>query len=294
MKFARIGIRGHERQAILDSKGTYRDLTVILRSFDDGILDPRARDAVAAADLELLPAADASTRVGPCVANVGKIIGIGLNYADHAKESGMPVPAEPVIFGKPTSAISGPNDPIIIPPGSRHTDWEVELGVVIGKAGSHISENEAARHIAGFCVVNDVSERDFQLNRGGQWIKGKGYDSFAPIGPWLVTPDEIPDPHDLAMWLEVDGTPYQHSSTANMIFGCYEVISYLSRFMSLHPGDIITTGTPAGVGMGQTPPQYLRHGQTVHLGIERLGEQCQQTIDWHPNNSGSREVTSND
>jgi ureidoglycolate lyase len=223
---------------------------------------------------------DPGERVGPCVGQVGKFICIGLNYADHAAESGMAVPEEPVIFFKATSAITGPNDPVIIPRGAEKTDWEVELGIVIGKEARYIDEDAALDHIAGYCLVNDVSERAFQIERAGQWVKGKSADSFGPIGPWLVTRDEIADPQNLGMWLEVDGHRYQDGSTRTMVFGVATLVSYLSQFMSLQPGDVISTGTPPGVGMGQNPQVYLTPGQTIRLGIEGLGEQRQTTVAW--------------
>lgn len=242
------------------------------------MLSESALSVVASADISSLPVVNAGTRVGPCVANVGKFICIGLNFADHAAESGMAVPEEPIVFFKATSAITGPYDPVIIPRNSTKTDWEVELGVVIGKEARYVGEAEALDHVVGYCVVNDVSEREFQLERGGQWVKGKSADSFGPIGPWLVTRDEIPDPQNLAMWLEVDGHRYQDGSTRTMIFGVAQLVSHLSQFMSLQPGDIISTGTPPGVGMGQKPPVYLRPGQNIRLGMEGLGEQAQNVI----------------
>ena len=220
----------------------------------------------------------ADTRIAPCVAGVGKFICIGLNYSDHAAETGAQVPPEPVIFNKWTSAICGPNDDVIIPRNSKKTDWEVELGVVIGKAGRYIDEADAMQHVAGFCVVNDVSEREFQLERSGTWDKGKGCDTFGPLGPWLVTPDEVADPHQLDMWLEVDGKRYQDGNTRTMVYQIPFLISYLSRFMSLQPGDVISTGTPPGVGMGQQPPVYLKPGQRMRLGIDGLGEQHQTVV----------------
>jgi len=221
---------------------------------------------------------DGNPRLGACIGSVGKFICIGLNYADHAAETGAEIPKEPVIFSKWTSSIVGPNDDVEIPRDSVKTDWEVELGVVIGKGGRYISEADALSHVAGYCVINDVSEREFQIERGGTWDKGKGCDTFGPIGPWLVTADEIPDPHQLNLWLEVDGKRYQNGNTRTMIFKVPEIVSYLSRFMSLQPGDIISTGTPPGVGLGQKPPVYLKAGQVMHLGIEGLGEQRQKTV----------------
>jgi 2-keto-4-pentenoate hydratase/2-oxohepta-3-ene-1,7-dioic acid hydratase in catechol pathway len=225
-----------------------------------------------------LPLVEGNPRFGPCVAGIGKFVCIGLNYADHAAESGHPVPDEPVIFMQATSAVCGPDDDVEIPRGSEKTDWEVELGVVIGKPAKHVDDAQALEHVAGYCVINDVSERSFQIERGGQWTKGKSHDTFGPIGPWLVTRDEVPDPQNLGMWLEVDGKRYQDGSTRTMVFGVAFLVSYLSRFMSLRPGDVISTGTPPGVGLGQKPPVYLRPGQTIRLGIEGLGEQTQRTV----------------
>ncbi|MBN3819837.1 fumarylacetoacetate hydrolase family protein, partial [Paraburkholderia sp. Se-20369] len=229
-------------------------------------------------DPETLPPVDCAPCLAACVGRVGKFVCIGLNYSDHAAESGMEVPKEPVVFGKWTSAIAGPNDDVEIPRGAEKTDWEVELGVVIGRGGRDIAEADAPTHVAGYCVVNDVSERAFQLERGGTWDKGKGCDTFGPLGPWLVTPDEVPDPHALRLWLDVDGRRYQDGTTATMIFRVPFLVSYLSRFMSLQPGDVISTGTPPGVGLGQKPPVYLRAGQVMTLGITGLGEQRQRTV----------------
>ena len=241
-------------------------------------LSAAALDRLRAVDPSTLPLVDGDPRLGPCVGGVGKFICIGLNYADHAAESGLKVPPEPVMFMKATSAICGPNDPVEIPRGSEKTDWEVELGVVIGTAGKYVTEGEAMAHVAGYCVVNDVSERAFQTERSGQWTKGKSHDTFGPIGPWLVTADEVADPQNLAMWLEVDGHRYQDGSTRTMVYQVPFLISYLSQFLSLQAGDVISTGTPPGVGMGQKPPRYLRPGQTMRLGIEGLGEQTQVTV----------------
>ena len=239
-------------------------------------LDPDALSRLAALDVDALPIIDGNTRLGPPVAGTGKFICIGLNYADHAAESNMPVPAEPIVFNKWTSCIVGPDDDIQIPRGSTKTDWEVELGVVIGAPASDVAEAEAMAHVAGYCVVNDVSEREWQLERGATWDKGKGFDSFGPIGPWMVTADEIADPQDLSMWLEVDGKRYQDGSTRTMVFGVAALVSYCSRLMTLMPGDVITTGTPPGVGMGQNPKVFLKGGETMRLGIEGLGEQTQR------------------
>jgi len=280
MKLLRIGAKGAEKPAIVHSDGTIRDLSSVVGDIAGDALTDEGLATIAAADLAALPVLDADSRIGPCVGHVGKFICIGLNYADHAAESGMAVPEEPIIFFKATSAITGPNDPVIIPKGSEKTDWEVELGIVIGKTARYIGEDAAMDHVAGYCLVNDVSERAFQIERAGQWVKGKSADSFGPIGPWLVTRDDIADPQNLAMWLEVDGHRYQDGSTRTMVFGVAHLVSYLSQFMSLQPGDIISTGTPPGVGMGQTPPVYLKAGQTIRLGIEGLSEQTQTTVAW--------------
>lgn len=280
MKLLRIGVRGAETPALLHSDGTIRDLSGVVGDITGDVLTDEGLAAIAAADIAALPVLDAESRIGPCVGHVGKFICIGLNYADHAAESGMAVPAEPIIFFKATSAITGPNDPVIIPKGGEKTDWEVELGIVIGKEARYIGEDEALDHVAGYCLINDVSERAFQIERWGQWVKGKSADSFGPIGPWLVTKDEVCDPQNLSMWLEVDGHRYQDGSTRTMVFGIAKLVSYLSQFMSLQPGDIISTGTPPGVGMGQKPPVYLKPGQMIRLGIEGLGVQTQKTVSW--------------
>ncbi|MBZ9568980.1 MULTISPECIES: fumarylacetoacetate hydrolase family protein [Modicisalibacter] len=278
MKLLRVGPPGQEKPALLAEDGTLRDLSGQIDDLAGDVLAAARLRALAALPIDSLPMIDADTRIGPCVGRIGKFICIGLNYADHAAESGAEVPAEPVVFNKWTSAVCGPDDDVVLPRGSQKTDWEVELGVVIGKGGRYIEEAEAMSHVAGFCVVNDVSEREYQLERCGSWDKGKGCDTFGPLGPWLVTPDEITDPHDLNLWLEVDGKRYQDGSTRTMVYKVPFLISYLSRFMSLQPGDVISTGTPPGVGMGQTPPTYLRAGQTMRLGIDGLGEQRQRVV----------------
>jgi ureidoglycolate lyase len=276
MKLLRVGAPGLEKPAILHSDGTYRDLSSIVPELRGLVLTPEGMSRIRAADPSKLPVLDQNLRIGPCVDQVGKFICIGLNYADHAAETGAPIPAEPIIFMKATSAIIGPNDDVIIPKNAIKPDWEVELGIVIGKEARYIDEKDAFDHIAGYCVVNDVSERHFQTERGGQWDKGKGCDTFGPIGPWLVTTDEVPDPQNLKMWLEVDGHRYQNGSTKTMIFGVATCVAYVSQFMSLQPGDIITTGTPPGVGMGIKPePVWLKPGNVMRLGIEGLGEQTQ-------------------
>ncbi|MFZ1425404.1 MAG: fumarylacetoacetate hydrolase family protein [Geminicoccaceae bacterium] len=278
MKLLRYGPKGAEKPGVLDDDGRIRCLAAVLPDLDATTLTPEMLQSLRGRNLAELPVVDGSPRLGACVGRVGKFICIGLNYADHAAESGLQVPPEPVIFMKATSAVCGPTDDVEIPRGSEKTDWEVELGVVIGKVAKYVTEAEALEHVAGYCVVNDVSERAFQVERSGQWTKGKSHDTFGPIGPWLVTRDEVPDPQDLAMWLEVDGHRYQDGSTRTMVYKVPFLISYLSQFMSLQPGDVISTGTPPGVGMGQKPPVYLRPGQTIRLGIQGLGEQAQRTV----------------
>lgn len=275
MKLLRYGPAGQEKPGILDQNGVIRDLSNHVTDVAGEALSDAMLSDLRAIDLESLPAVTNDPRIGACVGNVGKFICIGLNYADHAAESGMELPQEPVIFFKATSAITGPNDTVDIPRNSVKTDWEVELGVVIGKHTKYVSEAEALDHVAGYCVVNDLSERDFQLHRSGQWVKGKSADTFGPIGPWLVTRDEIADPQALPMYLEVNGHRYQDGNTNTMHFNVATVISHLSQFMSLQPGDVISTGTPPGVGMGQTPETYLKPGDKMELGIEGLGIQRQ-------------------
>jgi 2,4-diketo-3-deoxy-L-fuconate hydrolase len=276
MKLLRYGPPGQEKPGLLDATGKIRDLSGVVGDIAGETLTPAGLAKLAALDASNLPVVPESVRLGACVGKVGKFICIGLNFSDHAAESNLPAPAEPVVFGKWTSAMIGPNDAIEIPRGSQKTDWEVELGVVIGTHGRYVAEADALSHVAGYCVINDVSEREYQLERGGTWDKGKGCDTFGPTGPWLVTKDEVPDPHALGMWLEVDGKRYQNGHSGNMIFRIPHLISYLSTMMSLHPGDVISTGTPAGVGLGQKPPVYLRPGNVVRLGIDKLGEQRQQ------------------
>lgn len=278
MKLLRYGAAGQEKAGLLDAEGKIRSLDGVVEDVAGASLEPDALAKVAALDPTTLPLVEGDPRIGPCVGRVGKFICIGLNYADHAAESGMELPPEPVIFMKATSAISGPFDPVEIPRGSEKSDWEVELGVVIGSHTKYVSEDDALDHVAGYCVVNDLSERDYQIERAGQWVKGKSCDTFAPLGPYLVTSDEVADPQDLKLWLEVDGHRYQDGSTNTMVFGVKQLVSYLSQFMSLQPGDIISTGTPPGVGLGQKPPTYLKAGQTMRLGIEGLGEQEQTTV----------------
>ncbi len=282
MKLLRYGLPGQEKPGVLDAQGRVRDLSGHIADVGGAALLPQQLQALRALNLDSLPLVagtpQSDLRLGPCVAGVGKFICIGLNYSDHAAESGMQVPPEPVVFNKWTSAICGPDDTVEIPRGSLKTDWEVELGVVIGQGGRYISEADALSHVAGYCVINDVSEREYQLERSGTWDKGKGCDTFGPIGPWLVTADEIPDPQALGMWLDVDGKRFQNGSTSTMVYQVAYLVSYLSRFMSLQSGDVISTGTPPGVGMGQKPPLYLRAGQTMRLGIEGLGVQTQTTV----------------
>ena len=282
MKLLRYGLPGQEKPGVLDAQGRVRDLSGHIADVGGTALLPQQLQVLRALNLESLPLVAGTPqhdlRLGPCVAAVGKFICIGLNYSDHAAESGMQVPPEPVVFNKWTSAMCGPDDAVEIPRGSLKTDWEVELGVVIGQGGRYISEADALSHVAGYCVINDVSEREYQLERSGTWDKGKGCDTFGPIGPWLVTADEIPDPQALGMWLDVDGKRFQNGSTSTMVYGVAHLVSYLSRFMSLQSGDVISTGTPPGVGMGQKPPVYLRAGQTMRLGIEGLGVQTQTTV----------------
>ncbi|WP_099864178.1 fumarylacetoacetate hydrolase family protein [Pararhizobium haloflavum] len=274
MKLLRIGAPGQERPALLDSNGIARDLRAHVGDIGGDALLPDTLARIAALDPESLPALEAG-RIGPCVAGVGKFIGIGLNYADHAAESGMPVPTEPIVFMKATSSICGPDDDVVIPRGSAKTDWEVELGIVIGQPAKYVSVEDALAHVAGYCVVNDVSERAYQTERGGTWDKGKGCDTFGPIGPWLVTADDVADPQSLDLWLEVDGERVQNGNTRTMIFSVAEIVSYLSQFMSLNSGDVIATGTPPGVGTGHRPPRYLKGGETMRLGIDGLGAQNQ-------------------
>ncbi len=277
MKLLRFGPVGQERPGMLDDDGKLRDLSAHVHDFAGAGL-PDALAVAASVDPSTLPLVEGGARIGPCVGDVGKFICIGLNYSDHAAESGMSVPPEPILFFKATSAICGPNDDVEIPRISQATDWEVELGVVIGKKAKYVSEDQAMDHVAGYCVINDVSERDFQIKRHGQWVKGKSADTFGPTGPWLVTRDEVPDPQNLDMYLEVNGHRFQNGNTRTMVYGVAYLVSYISQFMSLHPGDIISTGTPPGVGMGQNPPLYLKPGDVMKLGIDGLGVQQQRTV----------------
>ncbi len=279
MKFLRYGPSGQERPGILDADNCVRDLSEVVSDIAGETLSPDSIARLRQLDLFKLPLVPGHPRIGPCVGRVGKFICIGLNYSDHAAEAGMKVPAEPVVFMKATSAICGPDDDVVIPRGGTKTDWEVELGLVIGKAAKYVNESEAMSHVAGYCVINDLSERAFQLEGTGQWVKGKSADTFGPIGPWLVTSDEVADPQDLNMWLEIDGHRFQNGSTRTMVFGVRYLVSYLSRFMSLQPGDIISTGTPPGVGMGQKPPLYLKASHRIRLGIDGLGVQNQKVVE---------------
>jgi 2-keto-4-pentenoate hydratase/2-oxohepta-3-ene-1,7-dioic acid hydratase in catechol pathway len=280
MKLLRYGPPGQERPGLLDAAGRVRDLSAHVGDIAGEALTPGGLARIAALVVERLPLVEGAPRIGPCVGRVGKFVCVGLNYADHAAESGLQVPPEPVLFMKATSAICGPNDDVVIPKGSAKTDWEVELGVVIGAEARYVDEARAMEHVAGYCVINDVSERAFQTERAGQWTKGKSADTFGPIGPWLVTRDEVADPQDLDMFLEVDGHRYQNGSTRTMVYGVRHLVHYISQFMSLQPGDIISTGTPPGVGMGQKPQVYLRPGQVMRLGVAGLGEQRQRTVAW--------------
>jgi ureidoglycolate lyase len=279
MKLLRYGEAGAEKPGLLDPHGVIRDLSAHVHDIDGHALAPASLAKLATIDPAGLPEVDGAQRIGPCVVRPVNFVCIGLNYADHAAETGAPIPKEPIVFLKSLGAYCGPNDTVKIPRGSKKTDWEVELAVVIGTAASYVTEDAAMDHVAGYCVVNDVSEREFQSERGGTWDKGKGCDTFGPTGPWVVTKDEIADPQNLAMWLDVDGQRMQTGSTATMIFGIRKLVSYVSHFMTLHPGDIISTGTPPGVGLGKKPhPIFLSPGQTMHLGIAGLGEQRQRVV----------------
>ncbi|MEO8081466.1 MAG: fumarylacetoacetate hydrolase family protein [Caldimonas sp.] len=281
MKLMRYGAKGAEKPALVDADGTVRDLSETLPDITAATLQTHALQRLATLDASKLPVVANPGRIAPPWSGMGKFICIGLNYSDHAAETGSPIPKEPIIFMKPTSALVGCNDAVVIPQGSTKTDWEVELGVVIGKKARYVEKGDALAHVAGYCVVNDVSEREYQLERGGTWDKGKGCDTFGPVGPWMVTRDEIADPQALAMWLEVNGKRWQNGSTKTMIFGVAELVAYCSRFMTLWPGDLITTGTPPGVGLGMKPPMYLKAGDEMRLGIQGLGEQRQKVHAWN-------------
>ena len=278
MKLVRFGPRGSEKPGIIDREGNIRDLSNEVADINGDALGAAELARLAALDLDALPKIGGDVRLGACVGDIGKILCIGLNYSDHAAESNMPVPEEPILFMKATTSINGPNDPVMIPRNSSKTDWEVELGIVIGTRARYVDEASALDHVAGYCVVNDVSEREFQLERTGQWVKGKSADTFAPIGPWMVTKDEVPDPQALDLWLEVNGKRYQDGNTRTMIFPVRTLVSYVSQFMTLEPGDVIPTGTPPGVGQGQSPEVFLRPGDVVRLGVQGLGEQEQQFV----------------
>ena len=279
MKLLRFGSPGKEKPGLLDDTGTLRDLSRLVGDISEETLLPENLEKLRNTDTSSLPEVNDEPRLGPCIGKIGKFICIGLNYSDHAEETGGTVPPEPIIFAKFNSAICGPNDDVVIPRNSTKTDWEVELGVVIGKPAKYVDQENALDHVAGYCVINDVSEREFQIKRSGQWVKGKSCDTFGPTGPWLVTPDEVGDPQDLDLWLEVDGKRYQDGNTKTMVYGVSYLINYLSQFFTLNTGDVISTGTPPGVGMGQKPePIYLRPGQTMRLGIENLGSQTQRVV----------------
>jgi len=279
MKLMRVGAPGAEKPALLDKDGTMRDLSGVLHDFDAAALSPAGLARLAALDPATLPTVPPGARIGPPVPRPMNFICIGLNYADHAAESGLPIPKEPIIFLKSLGSYQGPNDDVHLPRGSKKSDWEVELAIVIGERATYVPEHDAMKHVAGYCIVNDVSEREYQIERGGTWDKGKGCDTFGPTGPWLVTADEVPDPQALSMWLDVDGQRMQTGSTGTMIFNVPKLVSYCSHFLTLHPGDITTTGTPPGVGMGKKPePVFLHGGQTMHLGITGLGEQTQRVV----------------
>ena len=280
MKLARYGRAGKEKPALVDGQGKLRDLSDVVADIDADTLSPRALARLAKIKPESLPAVRGTPRLGPCVGRVGNFLAVGLNYADHAAESGMPVPKEPVLFNKARSCIVGPNDDVMIPKGSKKTDWEVELAIVIGTRASYVSEKDALAHVAGYCVCDDVSEREFQLERSGQWTQGKGSPKFGPLGPWLVTPDEIKDVQNLGLWLDVNGERMQTGSTKTMIFGVKTLVSYISQFMILEPGDVITTGTPPGVGSGRKPQRFLKAGDVITLGIDGLGQQTQHVVAW--------------
>jgi len=279
MKLMRVGAPGAEKPALLDKDGTMRDLSGVLHDFDAAALSPAGLARLAALDPATLPTVPPGARIGPPVPRPMNFICIGLNYADHAAESGLPIPKEPIIFLKSLGSYQGPNDDVHLPRGSKKSDWEVELAIVIGERATYVPEHDAMKHVAGYCIVNDVSEREYQIERGGTWDKGKGCDTFGPTGPWLVTADEVPDPQALSMWLDVDGQRMQTGSTGTMIFNVPKLVSYCSHFLTLHPGDITTTGTPPGVGTGKKPePVFLHGGQTMHLGITGLGEQTQRVV----------------
>jgi 2-keto-4-pentenoate hydratase/2-oxohepta-3-ene-1,7-dioic acid hydratase in catechol pathway len=278
MKLLRFGPPGGERPGLLDREGKIRDLSGVVGDIDGETLAPASLDRLRRADPTSLPLVAGTPRIGPCVGRVSKFVAIGLNYRQHAAETGAAIPKEPIVFMKATSSICGPDDDVVMPKGSQKTDWEVELGIVIGSVARYVAQAEARRYVAGYCVVNDVSEREFQIERGGQWTKGKSADTFGPIGPWVVTADEMPEPGKLALWTEVNAKRVQNSNTADLIFGVDEIVSYVSHFMTLMPGDVIATGTPSGVGLGMKPPQFLKPGDRMRLSVEGLGEQNQRVV----------------
>ena len=278
MKLLRYGPKGKEKPGILDQHGKIRSLAKVIKDLDGEAISPAGLAKLRKVNVAKLPLVPGKPRIGSCIANPQKFIAIGLNYSDHAAESGMTVPPEPIVFTKQVSCLSGPNDTVTIPPKSEKSDWEVELGVIIGRKAKNIKQADAMKHVAGYCVVNDLSEREFQIERHGQWTKGKGYDTFGPVGPWLVTRDEVKDPQNLDMWLELNGKRMQTGNTATMVYGVAYLVAYLSQFFTLHPGDIITTGTPPGVGMGMKPPQYLKPGDKMVIAIEGLGVQRQKVV----------------
>lgn len=275
MKLVRYGNNGQEKPGLIDEEGKLRDLSVAIETIDQATLSPQGLNSLRSIAPDSLPRVKGTPRLGVPFTGISKIVGVGLNYSDHAKEAGMPIPSEPILFMKATTCISGPSDPLLLPPGSVKTDWEVELAIVIGSVARHVPLEQALDHVAGYCVANNVSEREYQLERGTQWDKGKGYDTFGPLGPWLVTRDEVPDPQDLHLWLELNGQRVQDGNTSNMVFGCAELVSYISRFMTLLPGNVIVTGTPPGVGLGMKPPRFLQAGDSLRLGIDGLGVQEQ-------------------
>ncbi len=278
MKLLRYGIKGQEKPGLVDRAGKLRDLSAVVADINPETLAPAALDKLRKLDPASLPLVPGEPRIGPCLTQIPKIVCVGLNYTDHAKETGAAIPKEPILFMKATSALNGPNDDVMLPKGSQKSDWEVELGIVIGSVARYVSAHDSLKHIAGYCVVNDVSEREFQIERGGQWMKGKSADTFCPIGPWLVTADEVADPGKLDLFCEINGKKMQNGTTANLIFSVAHIVSYISHFMTLLPGDIIPTGTPAGVGLGMKPPVFLKPGDTMHLGVTGLGEQRQKVV----------------
>jgi len=282
MKLLRHGPKGAEKPALIDADGRLRDLSRVLPDIVPGTLTPHSLQRLRDLDTATLPVVESAGRIAVPWSGMGKFICVGLNYSDHAAETGAAVPAEPILFTKTLSSLIGPNDPVVLPKGSVKSDWEVELGIVVGSKARYVEEADALNHVAGYCVVNDLSEREYQMERGGTWDKGKGCDTFGPVGPWLVTADEVPDPQALSMWLDVNGRRFQNGSTKTMIFGVAHLVSYISRFMTLYPGDLISTGTPPGVGLGQKPPVFLKAGDTMELGIAGLGQQRQTVHAWDP------------